>query len=83
LTLDSSGNLFGVTSTGGTFDFGTVFKLTASTDWSESILYNFGQSSTDSEYPNGGLVFDPAGNFYGTTEEGGIYLNGTIFKLTP
>jgi uncharacterized repeat protein (TIGR03803 family) len=83
LIMDASGNLYGGALTGGALQFGAIFKLTRSTGWSESILYNFGQDSTDAEYPNGGLIFDSAGNIYGTTQAGGTASEGAIFKLTP
>jgi len=33
--------------------------------------------------PSGGLIFDAAGNLYGTTTGGGAYGNGTVFEITP
>jgi uncharacterized repeat protein (TIGR03803 family) len=56
--------------------------------FTQSILHNFGSSSTDGGYPFGGLVMDTAGNLYGTNWSGGGSLNcspysgcGTVFKL--
>jgi uncharacterized repeat protein (TIGR03803 family) len=96
LALDAAGNLYGCTSRGGDIKYGvgTVFKLThANGSWSESILWTFQQfSSTDGFQPQGGLVFDKAGNLYGTTEFGGGYDQnqcsfdggcGTVFRLSP
>lgn len=95
LTFDSAGNLYGATTGGGKGDqAGTIFKLTKSHgQWQESILWNFGQSSpTDGFSPEGGLVFDKAGNLYGTTIDGGGRTQnscdtsigcGTVFRLTP
>jgi uncharacterized repeat protein (TIGR03803 family) len=84
LILDSSGNLYGTTFTGGTFGGGTVFELTPSggPNWVETILYNFG-NGTDGAHPLAGLVFDSAGNLYGTTVGGGVIGAGTVFELTP
>jgi uncharacterized repeat protein (TIGR03803 family) len=71
---------------------GTVFKLTrppaGKTTWTETLIHSFNgrtgdPSTTDGATPRGGLVFDAAGNLYGTTEEGGSQGNGTLFKLTP
>lgn len=49
---------------------------------SETILYSFtGQG--DGAYPYGALIFDQAGDLYGTTQKGGTHNAGTVFKLTP
>jgi uncharacterized repeat protein (TIGR03803 family) len=49
-----------------------------------TILYNFGESSgQDGQGPASGLVRDPSGTFYGTTDFGGTTGNGTIFSLDP
>ena len=59
------------------------FKLTPSNGgWTESILYNF-TGGSDGSVPHAGVVFDGAGNLYGTTELGGAYGCGTVFELTP
>ena len=84
LIFDAAGNLYGTTSGGGTSNAGTVFELTPAGggSWTEKVLHNFG-SGTDGSYPQAGLVFDAAGNLYGTTYEGGTYGLGTAFELTP
>ena len=46
-----------------------------------SVFYNF--SFTDGSSPNGGLILDSAGNFYGTTQFGGSSNRGIVFKLSP
>ena|SRR6202050_5595054 len=48
----------------------------------ETVLYNFSVGAGGS-YPYASLVFDSAGNLYGTTGSGGIYGSGTVFELTP
>src|SRR5437868_386021 len=47
------------------------------------VLYNFGGGATDAILPEGELVFDSAGNLYGTTVGGGASGNGTVFELSP
>jgi uncharacterized repeat protein (TIGR03803 family) len=81
LVFDAAGNLYGTATGGGTFGFGTVFKLTRGTNgkWSETVLHNF--ESTDGQYPYCGLVFDAAGNMYGTTHYGGANGYGTVYKM--
>ena len=83
LIFDAAGNLYGTTAYGGTNDLGTVFELTpaAGGTWTEKVLHSFG-SGTDGTYPWAGLIFDAAGNLYGTTSGGGT-AGGTLFELTP
>src|SRR5271167_2135923 len=85
LILDAAGNLYGTTQSGGTHGVGMVFELTPTADggWTEQVLHNFGSSGTDGAFTQAGLIFDAAGNLYGTTFEGGSYILGTVFELTP
>lgn len=79
LVRDAVGNLYGTTVDGGEFGFGTVFKVEENGD--ESLLYSFGRSSKDGRYPSASMLMDSKGNLYGTTQEGGAFGFGTIFKL--
>jgi len=45
------------------------------------ILYGFESYSGDGAYPRAGLVVDPAGNLFGTTNLGGAYDDGAVFEL--
>jgi uncharacterized repeat protein (TIGR03803 family) len=82
LTLDSAENLYGTTFYGGTSGYGTVFKL-SKTGWRETVLQNFA-ASTDGGFPYyGTLIFDKAGNLYGTTSVGGCCADGIAFELSP
>jgi uncharacterized repeat protein (TIGR03803 family) len=50
----------------------------------ETVIYQFGANGpNDGAVPNGGLIFDAAGNIYGTTVEGGSFEFGTVFELSP
>lgn len=96
LIFDGKGNLYGTTQVGGagTLGEGTVFELSPNADgsWTESILYNFCSigGCPDGAVPKAGLVFDAAGNLYGTTIGGGAFNCqssqggcGTAFELSP
>jgi uncharacterized repeat protein (TIGR03803 family) len=76
----SGGNFYGVTATGGTTNSGVMFKITPL--GVETVLYSFGNGS-DGQVPEGTLVQDSSGNFYGTTGYGGTAIWGTVFKITP
>lgn len=87
LAFDKSGNLYGTAQTGGThacgsyYGCGTVFKLTkGSSGWTESTIYDFA-GTTDGDTPTSGVVFDAAGNLYGTSE--GYWSYGSVFELSP
>lgn len=82
--FDSTGNLYGTTYVGGRSGHGTVFELSPTSDsWVEKVLYSFGSGSNDGLDPQGGLIFDSAGNLYGTTVAGGDYSVGSVFELSP
>jgi len=87
LIFDARGNLYGTTESGGTPNKGNVFQLTPASGggWTEQVLYGFCSQTncTDGDYPKAGLIFDAAGNLYGTTYGGGAYGFGTVFELTP
>ncbi len=79
--------IFGTTEGGG--DFGVVYKIGPNPNctgthcwWQESIVHDFG-TGTDGWEPIGGVVFDAAGNFYGTTLVGGASGNGIVYEVSP
>jgi len=80
LIRDTAGNLYGTTSGGGTYTFGTVFKIAAS--GTESVLYSLGFGPDGGQGPVGGVVMDSDGNLYGTTVNGGANSTGTVFKIS-
>jgi uncharacterized repeat protein (TIGR03803 family) len=84
MVLDPAGNLYGTTAGGGAYDSGTVFELMPTFGgWSETVLHSFAGAPGDGYSPYACVVFDGAGNLYGTTERGGMYGAGIVFKLTP
>ncbi len=82
LVSDSAGNLYGTTNSGGTASGnGTVFEVTPSSR-TETVLWSFASYSGDGTDPEAGLIFDTAGNLYGTTSQGGANGQGTVFEVT-
>jgi len=95
LILDKAGNLYGMTPAGGATSCigdqgdgcGVVFELSPQSNgtWKQTVLHAFSGGGNDGSYPASDLVFDKAGNLYGTTNDGGtVSCNcGTVFELTP
>lgn len=90
IIFDSKGRMYG-TGIGGGNNQGIAFALKRSGgQWTESLLYNFCSfnNCADGAFPFAPLVFDQAGNLYGTTLGGGVACSdhegcGLVFKLTP
>jgi uncharacterized repeat protein (TIGR03803 family) len=85
VTVDQQGNVYGTTYYGGTYGYGTVFKIDTAGDL--TILHSF-NDSPDGANPTGALLLDSAGNLYGTASQGGdsncgFFGCGTIFEITP
>lgn len=72
----TDGNLYGMTSAGGSSDNGTIFKCT--TSGTLTTLVNF----SNGEHPQGSLIQNPTGELIGMTNAGGKLNNGLIFKCT-
>jgi uncharacterized repeat protein (TIGR03803 family) len=81
---DAAGNLYGTTEHGGDLTCGsgvgcgTVFKLDKT--GKETVLYSF-TGGADGAEPVAGVIMDKAGNLYGTTQYGGPFSSGTVFKV--
>ena len=84
------GTLYGTTTDGGGSGWGTVYNLrppatvckATECPWTEIIIHHF--TGSDGGAPEfGDLVFDAAGNIYGTTSGGGAHGQGVVFELTP
>lgn len=81
LIHDAAGNLYG-TAGGG---LGVVFELSPPAhgeQWQFRAVHAF-TGSPDGEFPIVGIIFDQAGNIYGTTLEGGRYNTGIAYELSP
>lgn len=85
LVIDSHGNLFGTTQSGGVNGYGTVFELKANGDGTYAMVSLHAFADADGSRPTG-LMIDAAGNLFGTTSTGGSYFScmfgcGTVFTL--
>jgi uncharacterized repeat protein (TIGR03803 family) len=78
LVMDASGNLYGTTTIGGAFNYGTVFELAAGST-TLTILASF--TNTNGSSPHGTLTLDSSGNLYGTAQGGGTSNDGVIFEV--
>lgn len=84
LVFDASGNLYGVTDSGGVYNSGTVYELKpTSGSWTENIVHNFDANGTDGSQPSANLILDGFGNLYGTAAQGGTHGGGIVFEITP
>jgi uncharacterized repeat protein (TIGR03803 family) len=87
LVFDAAGNLYGTAEYGGDSKYcsdncGVVFKLAPdSRGWKETVLHIF--DDHPGAFPVAALVFDAAGNLYGTTEGDGTTTFGSVFQITP
>jgi uncharacterized repeat protein (TIGR03803 family) len=83
LAEGNDGNLYGTTTVGGAYNYGTIFGVTPSGLF--KVLWNFNNPNKihECQHPGTGpLLKDKEGNFYGTTKWGGRSDWGTVFKLT-
>ncbi len=82
LMQGADGNLYAITSDGGSHTGGSIVKITP--DGNLTTLYNFCSQTNcaDGSVPGGALIQGQDRNFYGTTTQGGANYGGTVFKLT-
>jgi len=82
VVMDTAGNLYGTTISGGASDAGAVYKLTpgAIGEWTETVVYSFG-GHPDGASPYPTPILDAAGNLYGTTNTGGTHNLGIVYML--
>ena len=82
LVQGPDGNLYGTTTDGGAFGGGNVVQITPFGE--VRSIYDFCAQSNcaDGQYPVSTLVVGPDGELYGTTQNGGTYNWGSIFKVS-
>ncbi|HEY2444645.1 MAG TPA: choice-of-anchor tandem repeat GloVer-containing protein [Rhizomicrobium sp.] len=81
LVMDKAGNLWGTTIAGG-ISGGVIFKILTSKD-KEKLIHTFEGSPDDGCAPEGAMVVDNSGDFFGTTFGCGKHGFGTVFELMP
>jgi uncharacterized repeat protein (TIGR03803 family) len=82
LVFDRAGNMYGTTYFGGANNVGVVFKLSPSAGgWTESVIWDF--ANGPGQNPQSGMIFDSAGNLYGTTSESSVGSSGAVYELSP
>jgi len=95
LIMDTAGNLYGTSHCGGYGGSEHIFELMppagGTGTWTKVMLHRFGSQANDGMTPNGSLVYrgeskgkpyDGMSPLYGTTQYGGAFNSGTVFRLT-
>jgi len=83
VTVDRSGNVYGMTPTGGTYGLGTVYKLHPNGGtWDFQVIHTF-TGGADGSSGSAGRMLLIHGSLYGAATTGGLYGGGVIFELTP
>jgi uncharacterized repeat protein (TIGR03803 family) len=86
LALGPDGNLYGTTQQGGVYqgyyNSGTIFRISLSGGGYQIMhIFSGGSGTGDGAGPVAGLTLASDGNFYGTTQVGGVNNAGTVFKM--
>jgi len=83
VTVDRSGNLYGMTPTGGTYGLGTIYKLhPQGGSWNFQVIHTF-TGGADGSSGSAGRMFLNQRRLYGAATTGGNYGSGVVFELTP
>lgn len=92
LTIDANGNLYGTANSGGIYGLGSVYELQPPAQQGDPWVFNtlLSFDYVHGSGPAAGVVFDAAGNLYGTAGGGGtaqtcdsFYPCGVVFELSP
>lgn len=79
----TNGLLYGTTNLGGIIGLGTIFSYNATTNIKNIVHHFSGSTYSDGSLPRGNLMRGVNGKLYGTTMNGGIHNQGTIFSYDP
>jgi uncharacterized repeat protein (TIGR03803 family) len=85
LVMDTAGNLYGTTFVSGASNAGVVYELSPNGNggWTQAVLYSFTGGADGANPYYADVIFDKAGNLYGTTVGGGANNLGVVFELSP
>ena len=83
LVQASDGFFYGTTVAGGSHSYGSIYRVSSA--GTLTPLYDFCAQSdcTDGSYPEAAMIQGADGNLYGTTNGGGAYASGEIFRFSP
>jgi uncharacterized repeat protein (TIGR03803 family) len=81
VTLDANANIYGVTTYGGYDNDGTIYRITASGQY--SLLYSYTGGMDGTALYASELAISPAGAIIGVNQGGGAYGSGNLFSLSP
>jgi uncharacterized repeat protein (TIGR03803 family) len=76
----SDGNIYGTSAQGGTFGFGTIFKVTLGDQYSTVLNFNL-SNGIYPESTSTGVMQGSDGKLYGTATSGGANSGGTVYSL--
>jgi len=83
VTVDRSGNVYGMTPTGGTYGVGTIYKIHPHAGtWEFQVIHTF-TGGDDGATGSAGRMLLQQGRLYGAATVGGLYGSGVVFELTP
>src|SRR5438477_3114084 len=83
VSIDRSGNVYGMAPTGGTYGVGTIYKLHPHAgSWDFQVIHTF-TGGDDGATGSAGRMLLHHGRLYGAATAGGMYGSGVVFELTP
>jgi uncharacterized repeat protein (TIGR03803 family) len=80
--LAADGNFYGTTGGGGSYGYGTIYKVTRNGKFSTFYTFCSQPNCADGASPFASLTEGADGDFYGSTSSGGTPGGGVIFKIT-